>query len=294
MLRLGALLHDIGKIGVPDAVLRKPGHAHRRGVRADRTASHDRRHAFSSRLRLQPEVLAIVELHHEQPDGRGYPHGLRGEQIPRLAAIVHGADAFDAITSARAYRPGRPVGDALVELKKHAGTGFDLDVIRVVTALPLATLDASTHPPAPAHGRAADTWCCPSARWPPARRAGRSDDDDPGPGPLARSRLLVCGRAGRGAESGRGRGLAPHRLRHRLRVAGLLRRGCRLAGAGHPGRLRRRGTGTGWQLSVRPVVWRIRGEWDTLLDQASVRYETRRGANWRVEVGLFPCQSALA
>jgi len=84
-----------------------------------------------------------VELHHEQPDGHGYPHGLVGAQIPRLAAIVHGADAFDAITSARAYRPGRPIGDALTELTTHAGTGFDPDVIRVVTSLPMTTLDAA-------------------------------------------------------------------------------------------------------------------------------------------------------
>ena len=50
----------------------------------------------------------------------------------------------------------------------------------------------------------------------------------------------------------------------------------------------------GWQVSVRPLVWRIRGEWDTLLDQASVRYETRRGANWRFEAGLFPARSVWA
>ena len=149
MLRLGALLHDIGKIGVPDAVLRKPG-----TLTDEEFALIERHPAIGARilepLRLQPEVLAIVELHHEQPDGQGYPHGLIGSQIPRLAAIVHGADAFDAITSARAYRPGRPVGDALTELAKHVGTGFDPDVVRVLTSLPMATLDASLHLAAPA------------------------------------------------------------------------------------------------------------------------------------------------
>ena len=84
MLRLGALLHDIGKIGVPDAVLRKPG------TLTDEEFAQIERHptigaTILAPLRLQPEVLAIVELHHEQPDGRGYPHGLRGEQIPRFA-----------------------------------------------------------------------------------------------------------------------------------------------------------------------------------------------------------------
>ncbi len=146
MLRLGALLHDIGKIGVPDAVLRKPG-----TLTDDEFAQIERHPTIGARilepLRLQPEVLEIVELHHEQPDGRGYPHGLSGSQIPRLAAIVHGADAFDAITSARAYRPGRPVADALAELARFAGTGFDIDVARVMTALPLVTLEAATRGP---------------------------------------------------------------------------------------------------------------------------------------------------
>ena len=148
MLRLGALLHDIGKIGVPDAVLRKPG-----TLTDEEFALIEQHPAIGARilepLRLPPEVLAIVELHHEQPDGHGYPRGLRGPEIPRLAAIVHGADAFDAITSARAYRPGRPVADALTELAKHAGTGFDPDVVRVLTSLPVATLDASLHLPVP-------------------------------------------------------------------------------------------------------------------------------------------------
>ncbi len=146
MLRLGALLHDIGKIGVPDAVLRKPG-----TLTDDEFTQIERHPTIGARilepLRLFPEVLAIVELHHEQPDGRGYPHGLSGSRIPRLAAIVHGADAFDAITSARAYRPGRPVTDALAELARFAGTGFDLDVARVMTALPLVTLEAATRGP---------------------------------------------------------------------------------------------------------------------------------------------------
>ena len=146
MLRLGALLHDIGKIGVPDAILRKPG-----TLTDEEFAQIERHPTIGARilepLRLQPEVLQIVELHHEQPDGRGYPHGMSGSQIPRLAAIVHGADAFDAITSARAYRPGRPVADALAELAQFAGTGFDMDVARVMTSLPLLTLEAATHAP---------------------------------------------------------------------------------------------------------------------------------------------------
>ena len=155
MLRLGALLHDIGKIGVPDAVLRKPG------TLSDEEFAQIERHpaigaTILAPLRLPPEVLQIVELHHEQPDGNGYPHRLRGSQIPMLASIVHGADAFDAITSARAYRPGRPVADAIAELTKHAGSGFDLVVMRVLTSLPMATLEASLHQPVLPHEMAAD------------------------------------------------------------------------------------------------------------------------------------------
>ncbi len=143
MLRLGALLHDIGKIGVPDAVLRKAGR-----LTDEEFAQIQLHPTIGARilapLRLPAEVIAVVELHHERPDGQGYPHGLSDERIPRLAAIVHGADAFDAITSARSYRPGRPVAEALDELRRHAGTGFNLAVVQVITALPLSALEAAT------------------------------------------------------------------------------------------------------------------------------------------------------
>ena len=108
VLRLGALLHDIGKIGVPDDVLRKPG--------ALTPAEFDIIKQHPGARRAHPAVgavprrrhIPIVELHHERPDGRGYPHGLRGDDIPLAARIVHVADAYDAMTSARAYRGARP------------------------------------------------------------------------------------------------------------------------------------------------------------------------------------------
>jgi len=78
--------------------------------------------------------MPIVELHHEQPDGLGYPHGLKGDQVPLLARIVHVADAFDAMTTARAYRAGRPASDALAVLWRFAGTQFDLDAVRGLSA----------------------------------------------------------------------------------------------------------------------------------------------------------------
>ena len=105
VLRLGALLHDIGKIGISDAVLRKPGRltAEEEFEPSSGTPCSAR---ASSRHRVPGAALPIVELHHERPDGTGYPYGLRGDEIPLLARIVHVADAFDAMTSARAYRPG--------------------------------------------------------------------------------------------------------------------------------------------------------------------------------------------
>lgn len=133
VLRLGALLHDIGKIGVSDAVLRKPG-----PLTADEFAMIREHPTLGARiLRHVPFLfphLPIVECHHERPDGQGYPHRLRGDEIPLSARIVHVVDAFDAITTARAYRPARTTSEALRELWRHAGTQFDVEVVRALTA----------------------------------------------------------------------------------------------------------------------------------------------------------------
>jgi HD-GYP domain-containing protein (c-di-GMP phosphodiesterase class II) len=92
--------------------------------------------------------LPIVELHHERPDGRGYPYGLTSDEIPLLARIVHVADAFDAITSARSYRPARPFAEAIREVWRHAGTQFDAEVVQaLVRALPaIDTASPSAEP----------------------------------------------------------------------------------------------------------------------------------------------------
>ncbi len=142
VLRLGALLHDIGKIGVPDDVLRKPGPL----TDAEYAAIKLHPVLGARILRSVPFLaphLPIVELHHERPDGGGYPHGLRGDDIPLAARIVHVADAYDAITSARAYRSARPSGDALKELWRCAGTAFHAEIVgALVSALPGVTSDA--------------------------------------------------------------------------------------------------------------------------------------------------------
>lgn len=139
VLRLGALLHDIGKIGLSDEVLRKPG-----PLTPEEYEQLKRHPGLGARILRQVPFLAphipIVELHHERPDGRGYPFGLRGDDIPLAARIVHVADAFDAITSARAYRPARGTTEALAELHGYSGTQFDpASVEALLTALPLST-----------------------------------------------------------------------------------------------------------------------------------------------------------
>lgn len=138
-LRLGALLHDIGKIGINDGVLRKPSKLTREEY------EHIKLHPVLGARILQPLAflrphIPVVELHHERPDGRGYPHGLAGDAIPLPARIVHVADAFDAMTSARAYRPGRPAIEAIAELRAHAGTDFDITVVGAMVAVWESTL----------------------------------------------------------------------------------------------------------------------------------------------------------
>ncbi len=141
VLRLGALLHDIGKIGVADHILMKPGPL----TEAEFAAI--RQHPVLGARILRPvpflaRHIPIVELHHERPDGQGYPLGLRGDDIPLAARIVHVADAYDAITSARAYRGARPPADALRELWRCAGTAFHAEIVgALANALPGLTSD---------------------------------------------------------------------------------------------------------------------------------------------------------
>ncbi len=107
ILRIGARLHDIGKIGVPDAVLQKPGRLTEEEFALIKQHPEIGKRILENVSRFR-DYLPIIELHHEDFDGRGYPHGLRGEQVPLLARIVHVADAYDAMTSDRAYRTRLP------------------------------------------------------------------------------------------------------------------------------------------------------------------------------------------
>lgn len=154
VLRLGALLHDIGKIGISDAVLRKAGPLSAEEFEIIKLHPTLGARILKSVRFLQPH-LPIVELHHERPDGKGYPHGLRGEEVPLAARIVHVADAYDAITSARAYRPGRQSSDAVAEIWRFRGTEFDSEVAEALVAvLPNIRLDEVTREPISIPGQA--------------------------------------------------------------------------------------------------------------------------------------------
>ena len=124
-IRLGGELHDIGKIGTREAVLHKPG-----SLTADEFRQIAEHPALGERMlsplaHESPDVLRIVRSHHERLDGRGFPDGLRGENIPIEARIVAVADAFDAMTTRRPYRDARPAEAALCELQRVAGTQLD-------------------------------------------------------------------------------------------------------------------------------------------------------------------------
>jgi putative nucleotidyltransferase with HDIG domain len=134
LIRVGALLHDIGKIGISDAVLQK-----QERLTPDEEALI-RQHPVIGRKILEcvhgfEAYLPVVELHHENWDGGGYPRGLKGEETPRMARIVKVADAYDAMTSDRPYRRGMAHDQAIRIIEKHAGTQFDVAVVEAFVAL---------------------------------------------------------------------------------------------------------------------------------------------------------------
>jgi hypothetical protein len=130
-IEIGALLHDIGKIGIPEHVLRKPGKL--TADEWDLIKTHPLISDFIlSELDLHPFVRQCARSSHERIDGTGYPDGLSGEAIPLPSRIVMVADAVDALTSTRPYRTARPILGALAEIRAHTGTQF---CPRVVAAL---------------------------------------------------------------------------------------------------------------------------------------------------------------
>ncbi|MEV0525704.1 HD-GYP domain-containing protein [Streptomyces sp. NPDC050439] len=123
-LRFAGILHDVGKLGVPTRLLRKDGPLtpeERRVIELHPEYGHE----MVRGIGFLGEARAAILHHHERIDGSGYPYGLVGRQIPEFARVVAVADAFDAMTSTRSYRRGRPVAAAMAELSRCAGSQFD-------------------------------------------------------------------------------------------------------------------------------------------------------------------------
>jgi putative nucleotidyltransferase with HDIG domain len=132
-LRLAGILHDIGKIGIPGAILSKTGPL------SEEEAEEMRRHPeIGSRIARNASLDDIAEWigsHHERPDGCGYPVGLRDVQIPLEAQILAVADTYEAMTNDRAYRSAIPPSQAIEELRGAAGSQFDVRVVDVFVSL---------------------------------------------------------------------------------------------------------------------------------------------------------------
>ena len=144
-LRIGGLLHDVGKIGVPDEILRKPGRL------TDEEYEIFQQHPLLGAFIVgsipgMEGIVEVVRSHHERWDGKGYPDGLQGEDIPLLGRIAAVADAVSAMTTNRPYRRGMEWEVAIAEVRANAGTQFDPEVAAAflraarkqrLTALPL-------------------------------------------------------------------------------------------------------------------------------------------------------------
>jgi HD-GYP domain-containing protein (c-di-GMP phosphodiesterase class II) len=127
-IRRGALLHDIGKMGVPDSILLKTDGL--TDEEWDKMRKHtDFAYDMLSSIRYLQPALDIPYCHHEKWDGSGYPRGLKGEQIPIAARIFAVADVWDAITSDRPYRKGWSKEQALEHIKEQSGKYFDPQVV---------------------------------------------------------------------------------------------------------------------------------------------------------------------
>jgi HD-GYP domain-containing protein (c-di-GMP phosphodiesterase class II) len=133
-LHRASVLHDLGKIGVREAVLNKPGKL------TEEEFSEIVRHPETAVRILEPipffrPLLPAILHHHERFDGKGYPSRLAGKNIPLASRIMAIADTFDAMTSTRAYRKALPVADAIAEVRRCSGTQFDPDIVPAFLAI---------------------------------------------------------------------------------------------------------------------------------------------------------------
>jgi putative two-component system response regulator len=133
LVRLAAPLHDVGKIGIPDSILRKPDSLTQEELEVMKAhASVGARILAGGRSPLVRMAERVARAHHERWDGSGYPEGLRGERIPIEARLVAVADVVDALTHARPYRPAWPLDEVLALMRAGRGTQFDPAIIDVL------------------------------------------------------------------------------------------------------------------------------------------------------------------
>jgi HD-GYP domain-containing protein (c-di-GMP phosphodiesterase class II) len=171
-VRVGSMLHDVGKIGVDPQVLKKPGYL------TEREMQEIQRHpgygvdlfrgAGLSEL-LSEELLAL-EQHHERLDGSGYPYKLQGEQVSLIARVVAVADVFDALTSDRPYRAALPIADVLEMLKRSAGTEFDADCVEALLRARARGAIKTQHERLQTHYAPSPASSAPSPPSPPSHR----------------------------------------------------------------------------------------------------------------------------
>jgi putative nucleotidyltransferase with HDIG domain len=140
----GALLHDVGKIRIPNAIINKPGPLDDDEWAVMKTHTIEGQRMLERIGGMLARVGAVVRASHERWDGGGYPDGLAGEAIPLAARIVSACDAYNAMTTDRSYRSALPVADAIAELERCAGSQFDPAVVAALTEIAVA--DASRAP----------------------------------------------------------------------------------------------------------------------------------------------------
>lgn len=129
-----ALLHDIGKIGIEDSILHKPGPLTAREWDVMKSHSEVGAHIVKGLSGLE-NIASIILSHHERVDGKGYPHALRGDQIPMGAKIIAVVDSYSAMTEGRVYKAARSHEEAIAELKKNSGIMYDPEVVKAFISL---------------------------------------------------------------------------------------------------------------------------------------------------------------
>lgn len=173
LCEIGGFLHDLGKVGVPDAILNKPDRLTESEFSVIRTHPSVGGRLLVSHPLANLAMEAVVG-HHERPDGKGYPHGLAGDVIPAVARIVSIADAFDAMTSTRAYRIGMPMEKAMNIIAGELGRQFDAQLgqhfLKLDRAMDIAHIVGHSEVGIPLHS-------CPSCNAPMVRKRAQRDGE---------------------------------------------------------------------------------------------------------------------